>query len=216
MKITVKKIVQILFFCFVSIALCVGQKAETIMDDAAKAYEKSNGISAQFAIHIQSTKQGISESFEGTIQMRGDKFVLITPDMRIWYDGTIMWTLLIATDEVNLTTPTGDDLQFANPMILFSTYKEGFNPSYSGESTTDSGRPAYDVHLTSKGRSDIEKIEVQIEKAASFPTRMTVYMKNDIRNIIRISKMQTGMNQPDSFFAFNPKDFPEVIEIDLR
>jgi len=204
----------ILLFYFAAITLCVAQNAETILDDAAKAYEKSNGISVQFIIHIQSQKQGISESFEGTIQMREDKFVLITPDARNWYDGTTMWTLII--DEVNLTTPSGDDLQLINPMYLFRTYKNGFNYVFTGESTTDSGKTAYDVQLTSKGRSDIEKIEVQIEKTSSLPARMTVYMKNGIRSLIRISKIQTGINQPDSFFVFDPKDYPDVMEIDLR
>ena len=214
--ISIRTFAPLLFFYVISLTYCMAQKAETILDDVAKSYERSNGISAQFTIHIQSEKQRISESYEGTIQMRGDKFVMITPEMQVWYNGITMWTLLTATDEVNLTTPSGDELQFTNPMILFSTYKKGYNPSYIGESTADTGKPAYDVLLTSKGRSDTEKIEIQIEKAASLPVRMTVYMKPDIRNLIRISKMQTALNQPDSFFAFNPKDFPGVIEIDLR
>jgi outer membrane lipoprotein-sorting protein len=167
-----KKATQILFFNFFFVAICIAQKAKTILDDAAKAYEKSNGISAQFSTHIQNEKQGISESYEGSIQMRGDKFALITPDMRIWYDGTTMWTLLTATDEVNLSIPPDDDLQFSNPMILLTTYKKGFNPSYIGESTADSGKAAYDVRLTSKNRSDIDKIEVQIEKNTSLPSRV--------------------------------------------
>ena len=208
------KVARILFLYFFSVSLGMAQNAETILDKAAEVYERSNGISVQFSIHIQSEKQGFSESFEGTIQMRGDKFVLITPDTRLWYDGTTLWTLII--DEVNLTTPSGDDLQLINPMYLFRTYKKGFNYSYTGESTADSGKSVYDVQLASKGRSDIDKIEMQIEKTTSLPVRMTVYIKNGIRSLIRISKMQTGINQPDSLFVFDPKDFPDVMEIDLR
>ena len=208
------KIVTILFLFCVFVVSGIAQNAETILDNAANVYEQSNGLFVQFSINIQTEKQGFSESFEGTIQMREDKFVLVTPDTRNWYDGKTMWTLM--TDEVNLTTPSGDDLQLINPMYLFRTYKRGFNYSLTGESTTDNGRTAYDVQLTSKGRSDIEKIEVQIEKTSSLPARMTVYMKNGIRSLIRISKIQTGINQPDSFFVFDPKDYPDVMEIDLR
>ena len=208
------RITTILFLLCVFVLSGTAQNAETILDNAANVYEKSNGISVQFIIQIQAEKQGFSESFEGTIQMRGDKFALVTPDMRYWYDGTTMWTLII--DEVNIETPSGDDIQTINPMYLFRTYKKGFNYSLTGESTADSGKTAYDVQLTSKGRSDIEKIEVQIEKTSSLPARMTVYMKNGIRSLIRISKIQTGVNQPDSIFVFNPKDYPNVMEIDLR
>ena len=211
-----KKIVRILFLYFFPTLLCMAQNAETLLDKAAEVYERSNGISVQFSINMQSEKQGFSESFEGTIQMQGDKFVLITPDMRIWYDGTTLWSLLDAIGEVNLDTPSGDDLQLINPMYLFRTYKKGFNYSSTGESTTDNGKSAYDVQLTSKGRGDIEKIEVQIEKTSSLPARMTVYLKNGIRSLIRISKMQTDLNLPDSLFVFDSKDYPDVMAIDLR
>lgn len=32
----------------------------------------------------------------------------------------------------------------------------------------------------------------------------------------RISKMKTGVNQPDSYFVFNEKDYPDAEIIDLR
>ena len=211
-----RKTVQTVLVCFVAVGFCTAQNAERIFEEAAKAYEQSNGIAVSFTMNIQSERQGISESFEGTIQMKGDKFVLITPDTRTWYDGKTQWTYVIPTNEVNLTTPTGDDLQFVNPMLLLRTYKTGFNLVYIGESTAETGRMAYDVQLTAKGNSDIEKMDVQIEKTTSLPVRMTVFMKNGMRNFIRISKMQTGVNQPDSFFTFNPADYPDVVEIDLR
>jgi outer membrane lipoprotein-sorting protein len=211
-----KKLVHILFVYVVSIGTITAQKAETVLEEAAAAYVKSNGIVAQFTASIQSERQGVSESYEGTIQMKGDKFVLITPDMRSWYDGSTLWTYVIPTDEVNLTTPTGDDLQFVNPMTLLRSYKTGFNPVYIGESTADSGKAAHDIQLVSKGNSDVEKIDLHIEKATSLPVRMTVSMKNGVRSLIRIRNMQTGVNQPDSLFTFNPADYPNVVEIDLR
>ncbi|MDR0796431.1 MAG: hypothetical protein LBE79_10360 [Tannerella sp.] len=206
----------ILLLLLVATGLCVAQNAEKILEEASAAYEKSNGISAQFAVNISSEKQGVSESFEGSIQMRGDKFVLITPEVRTWYNGTTQWTYMSASGEVYKSTPSGDELQMINPMILFRTYKQGFNLVYGGESTSHNAKPAHDLVLTSKrGNSDITKIEIQIEKASLFPVRMTVNMKNGIRNQFRISKMQTGVNQPDSFFTFNPKDYPDVDVIDL-
>ena len=211
-----RKTVQTVIFCLVAIGFGTAQNAETIFDAAAKAYEKSNGISVSFVMNIQSERQGVSESVDGTLQMKGDKFVLFTSDTQTWYNGKTQWTYVVPTDEVYLTTPSGDDLQFINPMTLFLTYKQGFNLLYIGESTSFNGKTAYDLLLTSKGKSDVERIEMQIDKASSLPLRMNVYMNDEVRNIIRINNMQTGLNQPDSFFTFNPADYPNVIEVDLR
>jgi outer membrane lipoprotein-sorting protein len=192
------------------------QKAEGIFDRAAAAYEKSSGISASLAVNIRVGKQGDSESFEATIDMKGDRFRLITPDIRTWYDGKTLWTYMARTNEVNITHPSGDELETVNPMILLRRYEKGFKLSYIGESTSDLGKMADDVKLVSRGNSDIEEAELQIDRASSLPVRLSVVMKNDIRSVIRINRMKTGVNQPESVFVFNAADYPDVMEVDLR
>ena len=198
-----------------SIGWCVAQSAEKILASASAAYEKSNGIVAQFTANIQNEKQGGAESFEGIIQMKGEKFLLTTPDSRTWYDGKTQWTYMPSAGEVYVSTPTSNELQYTNPMIFLRSYNKDFNLTYIGESTSDKGKTAYDIRLTAKRQSDMDKIEIQIDKTTSLPVRMTVYMKNGIRSLFRISSMQTGVNQPDALFVCNPKDFPDAVVIDL-
>ena len=114
--------------------LCVAgslsaQKAEALLDKAAAAYEKSNGIQATFAANVRHEKAGVAESFEGTIRMKGNKFALVTPDIRTWYNGSTQWTYMVRSKEVNLSTPTGDELESTNPLTLLRTYKKKFTAS---------------------------------------------------------------------------------------
>lgn len=192
------------------------QNATSILDKAAAAYENSNGISATFALHARSEVQKMSESFEGTIHMKGDKFTLVTPDMITWFDGTTQWTYVERNDEVNVSTPSGEELQFTNPALLLRVYKKGFTPKYIGESTASNGKSAYDIELTPKKKGDIVKVVLQIEKFSSFPASIKVEAKNGISNTIQISNLQTGVNQPDDFFVFKESDYPDAEVIDLR
>lgn len=192
------------------------QNPVSILDKAAEAYEKANGIKATFTMHTQSEAQQMNESFEGTIQMKGDKFVWQTPDMTTWFDGTTQWTYVPRNEEVNVTTPTGDELQFTNPALLLRSYKKGFTATYKGESTAPNGKAAYEIELTPKKKGDILKAILQIEKFTSFPAAITVESRNGMRSTIRIGKLETGINQPDSFFVFKEADFPDAEIIDLR
>lgn len=210
------KIVKIIVIWCMTAAIVSAQKAETIVENATKAYAQSNGISARIAVNSRMEKQGVAESFEGTVEMKEDRFVLKTPDMLAWYDGKTLWTYMLRTEEVNITDPSGDDLVLTNPMILLRTYRKGFNVSYAGESTSGNGRTADDILLTAKGKNEIETIELQIERATSLPSRMAVTFKNGLRTDIRITQMKTGLNQPDETFTFRPSDYPDAIEIDLR
>jgi len=192
------------------------QNAASILDKAADAYEKSNGISASFTLNTRSDVQKVSESFEGTINMKGDKFTLVTPDMVTWFDGTTQWSYVERNDEVNVSTPSGEELQFTNPALLLRAYKKGFTPKYIGESTASNGKSAYDIELTPKKKGDILKVELQIEKFSNFPAKIKVEAKNGISNTIHISNLKTGVNQPDDFFVFKESDYPDAEVIDLR
>ena len=192
------------------------QNATSILDKAASAYEGSNGLKAYFTMQTRSDVQKVSESFDGTIDIKGDKFVLKTPDMITWFDGTTQWSYVERNEEVNVSTLTGEELQTTNPALLLRSYKKGFSATLKGESTAPNGKAAYDIELTPKKKSDIIRVELQIEKFSGLPASIAVFAKNGLSNTIRIGKMETGVNQPDSFFVFNEKDYPDAEIVDLR
>lgn len=206
-------------FCLILLSIAgngQAQEAQAILDQAAQAYEQSNGIKANFAIHSVVPQQNISESFEGVINMKGDKFKLETPDMITWYNGKTQWVYLMRNEEVNVSTPCGDELQLTNPAVLLRQYKKGFAVQYKGTSTTRQAKSAYDITLTPKKKSDIQQVELQIEKVSHIPAAITITDKNGATVSIHISKWETGKNQADSFFSFNESDFPDAEVIDLR
>ena len=209
-EIKVCRILVAVFLCLgvVSGMKVVAQNAISILDKAASAYEDSNGLTAYFTMQTRSDVQKVSESFDGTVDIKGDKFVLKTPDMITWFDGTTQWSFVERNEEVNVSTPTGEELQATNPALLLRSYKKGF--------TASNGKSAYDIELVPKKKSDLIRVELQIEKFSGLPASIAVFSKNGISSTIRISKMETGVNQPDSYFVFNEKDYPDAEIIDLR
>ena len=187
--------------------------ADAIIEKVSLLYKQWGGMEMKFASNTRSEKNGISESFEGAIIMKSDKFVINTPDMKIWFDGTTQWTYMERIKEVYVIKPSGDDLRLLNPMILLQDYKKDFNVSYIGESTSSNAKMAYDIALTPKKKDDIEKIEIQIEKNTSLPAKLVVTMRNDIRSTITIKEIKSA-NLPDKIFAFPASDYPGVEIID--
>lgn len=209
-------VVLILFLGIVPSIQMMAQNATSILDKTASVYEAANGLRVYFTMKTRSEVQKVSESFDGMLDIKGDKFVLKTPDMITWFDGTTQWSFVERNEEVNVSTPSGDELQAMNLALLFRYYKKGFTATYKGESTAPSGKAAYDIELLPKKKSDILRVELQIEKFSSLPASIAVFSKNGVSSTIHISRMQTGVNQPDSFFVFNEKEYPNVEIIDLR
>ena len=189
--------------------------ADAIIGKVSQLYKQWSGIDMKFTANIRSEKNNISESFEGTIIMKNDKFVLKTPDMMTWFDGKTQWIYMVRTKEVNLNTPSAGELRFLNPMMILQDYKKEFNVSYIGESTSSNAKIAYDIALTPKKKDDIEKIELQIEKTTSLPSRLVVTMSNDIRSTITIKEIKE-IAPSQEIFTFPERDYPGVEIIDLR
>ncbi|MDD4516838.1 LolA-like putative outer membrane lipoprotein chaperone [Massilibacteroides sp.] len=209
-----KKIIYVLLFCLsVNVS---AQNATTILDKAAKAYEDANGIKAEFTMRIRSDKQQMTESFEGEIQIKGNKFTFKTPDVLTWFDGKTQWTYMLRTEEVNVSDPEAEELQLMNPALLLRNYKKGFKVEYKGESTSSNGKSAYDITLIPRKKSNVTQIDLQIEKLSNLPAGITVLSKDGMESVIRIMNIKTGLNQPDSYFVFNASDFPDAEVIDLR
>lgn len=209
-----------IFVWILSIAVsgsAYAQKADAgaIIEKASQIYRQWDGMSIKFITNVRSDKNGISESFEGTIVMKNDKFVLTTPDMITWFDGTTQWTYVPRIGEVNVITPAGSDLRFLNPLILLQDYQKDFNVSYIGESTSTNAKTAYDIALTPKKKDDIEKIELQIEKNTSLPAKLVVTMRNDMRSVIHVKELEKTAS-PDEIFSFPESEYPEAEIIDLR
>ena len=205
----------LLFLLFLSTNIGA-QDVIAILDNAVSVCENSNGLTAQFTMFIRSDRQQISESFEGVIDVKGEKFVLKTPDMNIWFDGRNQWTYLERNEEVNVTLPSDEELQMTNPILSLRFYKKGFNAIFKGESTAANGKTCWDIELVPKKKKDIDVIELQIEKKSSIPVSITIVTKQGIHNTIHINQMKTGVNQSDSCFIFEEKEYPNAEIIDLR
>ena len=148
--------------------------------------------------------------------MKGDKFKIEIPDAITWFDGKIQWVYVKDTEEVNISNPTGAELQGISPSMLFSIYKKGYNLSYKGEKRIG-GKTVLEIELIpQKKNADITKILLQIDKASNVFSKITLTDKAGIQNILSIKSYQTGTNIPDATFSFNKKDYPSAEIVDLR
>ena len=194
-------------------ALCAtAQTATNVLDRTANILKKSGGIEAKFEA---TTFQGTTEKGQttGTICVKGEKFMVTTPDGNIWFDGKTQWSLYANSDEVNVSTPTEKEIQSINPYTFINLYKHGFNHSMTN--TTYNGIACYDVRMTPQKASQIKEMRVVVDKNTYLPYSIRIKQNNDWFRV-RINSIKTNNKWKDSFFRFNEKNYPNIEVIDLR
>ena len=192
------------------------QKATEVLDRAASAIKQSSGLQASFTL-----KDGISDArqtqtYEGTLTCRQQKFVVDLPQARTWFDGTTQWSYLKANGEVSVTTPTAEEIASINPLALLDLYKHGYRLSYKGSRTVDDQKVDEVEMVADNDKTAWRKIFVRLNAQTSMPVSVVIRDKNGRTAEVSFTKIKQGLNLTDSDFVFNKADYPGVEVIDLR
>ena len=191
-------------------------QAKAVLDKTAEAFRKAGGVKADFT--IKAVTNGLAEGSEsGTIQLKGEKFVLKTSDVVTWFDGKTQWSYVIKNDEVKVSTPTQEELQQINPYTFLYIYQKGF--SYKlGAVKTYRGKAVWEVVLTAKDKKqDLERIILYVTQDTYDPLYILLQQRGQqTRSEITVTSYQTRQNYADGIFTFDRKQYPGVEIIDLR
>jgi outer membrane lipoprotein-sorting protein len=192
-------------------------KAKELLDKSSAAFTQSGDLSVSFTMNIKDVTNKVTESFDGQIRIKGNKFFIETPGRDIYFDGKTQWIHDKSYDEVNVSEPNSQEIQMLNPASIFEMYKKGCNYKYVGGKTDTKMQKVQEISLFPKDKKgDINRIDLQINETDNMPTLFHIFSKNDFENLIYINKYQTKLNLPDSLFVFDTKKYPETEIIDLR
>lgn len=201
-----KKTLLICLLAIMAIAVKAqsSSQAKSILDKTAAVVGRAGGAQANFV--ISSAKIG---SQSGTIAIKGNMFQARTPKAIVWFNGKTQWSYLKLTNEVNISTPTEAKRMSMNPYTFLSMYKSGYTLS-----STKSGSN-YVVHMVAQNKKrSVQEAYITINKKTYTPSAVKMRQGNDWTTIT-ISGFK-AVNQADSKFSFNSKDFPTADVIDLR
>ena len=162
------------------------KQAREVLDKTAAAMKDAGGIRAVFG--------GTSN---GTLLLKGEQFYLNSGGVQSWFDGKTQWSYLESSDEVNISTPTPEELQGINPYSLLSLYKSGYNYKYAGWNTGNSF------------------INLFVSKTYE-PLYIKILQSNKTVNEIIVSSYQTHQPLDNESFRFDKRKYPNAEVIDLR
>lgn len=215
-----KKYTKILLLCAMSLIAFSAmaqkeQKAKEILDKVSDILSKDNGIKATFRLKNYRMNK-LSEQTEGSLSLKGNRFILETPGTTTWFNGKTQWTYIAENEEINISTPTREELQSINPYSFIHLYKKGY--AYQTNGTVQyKGKNAYKIILISESdKQDISKIELLIQQDNFQPVSIEIRSRKGEKTQIEILSYQSKQNLSDDSFTLNTKQYPRAEVIDLR
>ncbi len=204
-----KRIFNILLFMAAVVSMQAAGNADAIINQVVKTYRAANGISVNYII---TTDQGQTS---GNIAMRGEKFRMLSADLKCWYNGTLQWSYTPVTEEVNITQPTAEELQMVNPYSIISSFRQSFSTQLLKSATASN----HEVQMLPKNgkATDIKSVRLTINRTTSLPVKIIFELKDRSSVIVTLSNYKTQQNFPDNTFVFNKAMVPAGTPVvDLR
>ena len=195
----------LLFTCFFALLTSNAQDnriAEKILDKVSVFLSNPEGVRIDF-----------TGSENGYLIMKGEKFYLNNQSIQSWYDGKTQWSYLTDNEEVNISSPTKEEIQAISPYHLLKRYKSDYNYIYIGQSKRK-GKLVHEINLTSK--SDIINDIKLIISDDNKPVAILFYRNYKLMSEVNITSLQTDSKIDDKLFRFDKTKLPQVEIIDLR
>lgn len=199
----------------VSVSEAKDQKSTALLNKLSKTYKTYKSVKAQFAITIKNKQNDNSVKQAGTLYQKGKKFRVNMSGQEILCDGKTIWTYLEDANEVQISKFDIKAMDI-NPSEIFTIYEKGFMHKYAGQVSVG-GNMLDVIELTPTDKNKgYFKVKLAIDKLANKVKEMSVYGKNGLITTYVITSFEPNININDTYFKFNSKDKPGVIEIDLR
>lgn len=213
---------KLLFFCLFSVlslsAINAQQdkKAKQILDKLSAKTRSYSAIKTDFSYSLVNKDRKINKVQNWKLWLKGDAYRLDMGDQLLISDGKVVWKILKADKEVEISIPTaGDDA--LNPKNVFTMYEKGFKNKYIKEGKVG----AKAVHIIelyplAPKTKDYNTIRLYIDKNLIQVVKSEIIGNNGNLYTYDIKKFTVNETTTTGFFTFSKTEFPGFEVNDLR
>ena len=188
-------------------------KAKGILDKLSAKTKSYSTIKADFTYSMVNKTDGVNETQNGKIDIKGNKYVLSIQGQDIISDGKTIWTYLKESEEVQINSISEDDEGAINPNKIFTLYEEGFKYQFVEEKNN-----IQTVNLYPKDANEkpYHRIALFIDKLKGEISEVKIHGKDGTLTTYKIKKFTPNTAISEAHFTFDKTKHPNVEVIDLR
>ncbi len=211
---------SLLIILLVSQSLSFAQTAP-LGKDLVKSFSERmlsyKSVVAQMDFTIENLQEEISETFPGTLKLRGESYYLELMEMQVYFNGKTKWQFIPAANEVTISEPAWlEGGFFENPTQIFRDYEKDFKSRFIGEKVINK-QMMYEVDLYPEDISEpFSIIKITFKKENLEPVFIKYQGRDGVNYLIEIKQFKTTEVLEDREFVFVPEKYKNIIVVDLR
>ena len=209
-----RKTIYLFIVLFIPAMLFAQDDARKILDKAVDVIKSDAGVKMDFTITMCDFSGNEQYSDNGVLKIDGEKYALLSKQMKLWCDGETQWSYIASNNEVYISEPNADDARTFSPLHIMELYKEGYKSSIDKKLSSSKIDV---VTLVANARGlEIEKVVLFLNKQTAQPEKMDVYYDSGTLASIEIDSYKSKCKFTTKDFRCREKDFRGVEFVDMR
>lgn len=208
-----------LLFIFLSINIFAQENPEATkaVKDFSLKMQTVKTISATFSFTLENLQEKITDTHQGKIVAKGNKYLLELMGMEMYFDGQTKWQYIKEANEVTISKYNSGDGGFLDdPTKLFKDYDKNFKSKFIGE-YTEKNRTIYELDFFPKDLNlPYSAVKLQFDKNTLEPVLIRYQGKDGNNYIIKVKTFKSNLPMRDERFTFEPAKHKGIEIIDMR
>ena len=188
-------------------------QAIKILDRFSAIASGAPSVSMNFRMITADLAENTSDTLDGSIILRKDKYRLDMGDNIVWFNGETNWNYLTAEKEVTITRPGKKDASFENrPSAIFTMYKSGYKCRL-----VDDKPGSYLIDLYPDDiKSDLIRVRLMIGKPDMNLISLEYKRRDGVVIKLNFSNWDLTKKPDAATFEFNPEKYRDAEINDMR
>jgi outer membrane lipoprotein-sorting protein len=173
----------------------------------------TTAIKTDFELIASEKNKLNSHSDQGTFTMKGQRFVLEMPEVKVWFDGKTQWAFTTQTNEISITEPTRDEILEINPLAILNRSTSEMNINFSKKKSNEN----YIIEMTPKNiKQNLSKVELQINKSTNELKSIEINEKDGTTMTLKLKNYKKNIKLIADFFTCDKTQYKNAYINDLR
>lgn len=183
------------------------ESATAVLARCAARVNSARSLSARFNLTAG------PNSYPCSMTLAKQKFVLDTPQMKVWYDGATQWVYDTSAQRLSITEPTADELLETNPFAILNHYSRSYTCRLLKSSP---GTRAVELTPKTPATASVRSAVVTVSDKTDLPSRIVVTLTDGSTLSASLVKAEMGKAMPASAFVYDKAKYKATEIIDLR
>jgi len=205
------KLCRILLAILLTLALpAAAAKPESAASVLARC---ASGVNSAQSLSVQFTLNAGANAYPCSMTVAKQKFVLDTPQMKVWYDGSTQWVYDTSARRLSITEPTADELLETNPFAILNHYSRTYTCRLLKSAP---GTKAVELTPKSPAMASVRSAVVTVSDKTYLPVKIVVTLADGSPMSATAVKVVKGKALPASTFVYDKAKYKAQETIDLR